>query len=203
MGTVDLYGAGGHGKVVMDILRASGIEVGCFFDDTPKVKYIEGIPVRHASAAIENGGTIIVTVGDNSIRKKIVERLGRNVEGFGKAVHPSAVVSPQAQIGYGTMVIHGAIIQTGVAVGRHCIVNTGAILDHDCNIGDYVHIGPGATLCGNVTVGDESFIGAGTTVTPGVKIGKRVVIGAGSVVLNDVPDGNVAYGNPARIQKPK
>src|SRR5699024_12712960 len=44
-------------------------------------------------------------------------------------LHPSAVVSPTATIGYGTVVMPGAYINAKASIGRHCIINTGAIID--------------------------------------------------------------------------
>ena len=67
--------------------------------------------------------------------------------------------------------------------------------------GDHVHIAPGATLSGAVQVGRLSHIGTGASVRQGVRIGERVVVGVGSVVINDVPDGMVVVGTPARPLK--
>ena len=48
-------------------------------------------------------------------------------------------------------------------------------------------------------IGDNVSLGANVTIIGGVHIGNDVVIGAGSVVVNDIPDGCVVAGNPARI----
>lgn len=54
---------------------------------------------------------------------------------------------------------------------------------------------------GDIVVGDEAWLGFGVIVLGGVRIGKGAVIGAGSVVTNDVPDGAIAIGVPARAVK--
>ena len=51
--------------------------------------------------------------------------------------------------------------------------------------------------------GKLSFIDIGATVIQGIKIGKNVTIGVASVVLKDVPDNEIAVGNPAKIIKSK
>lgn len=51
---------------------------------------------------------------------------------------------------------------------------------------------------GCIEVGDNVFIGAGTFVLPNVKIGSNVIIAAGAIVTNDVEDGIIVGGNPAR-----
>ncbi len=188
-----LYGASGHAKVIIDILNASGIAVDGMFDDDISINELMSFPVKHHW---DGESPIIVSIGNNKMRKQIVERVKCD---FGTIIHPSAIVSPKAAIGAGSVVMQGSIIQSGARVGLHCIVNTGATIDHECIIDDFVHISPQTTLCGNVHIGEGAWIGAAAVVIPGVKIGKWSVIGAGSVVVDDIPDGVVAYGNPCRI----
>jgi acetyltransferase-like isoleucine patch superfamily enzyme len=54
---------------------------------------------------------------------------------------------------------------------------------------------------GAIIIEDEAWIGFGTIVLSGVRIGKGAVVGAGSVVTQDIPDGAIAVGNPARVVK--
>lgn len=188
-----LYGAGGHARVIIDILHANQIEVKALIDDNPLIDTFSGIPVYHSATGMS---PIIVSVGDNRIRKNLAEHLSCE---FGIALHPSAILSPDIVVGKGSVVMQGAILQAGVSIGCHCIVNTGASIDHECVIEDYVHISPHSTLCGNVHVGEGSWIGASSTIIPGVHIGKWSIVGAGSVVIRDIPDNVIAYGNPCKI----
>lgn len=188
-----LYGASGHAKVIIDILEASGVQVEGLIDDNPNIDQLQGYPVRHT---FTGESPFIISIGNNKIRKQVAERLQAS---YGKAIHPSAILSPTAKIGDGTVVMQGAIIQADAKVGKHCIINTGASVDHECVIGDYVHVSPHATLCGNVHIGEGSWIGAGTTVIPNLSIGKWCIIGAGSVITEDIPDHVLAFGNPCRI----
>lgn len=192
--SINLFGASGHAKVIMDILRAQGLYVECIYDDAPHYDSIHGAPVYRASE-VSVYGPMIVSIGSNKFRKQIAERY--NVD-YAKAIHPNAIISLTSKIGDGSVVMQGAIIQSDVLIGKHCIINTGASVDHECSLGDFVHISPHATLCGNVQVGKGSWIGAGATIIPGVKIGEWCTIGAGSVVIRDIPDGMLAYGNPCR-----
>lgn len=194
MGTINLFGASGHAKVIIDIINAQGNLIGYLYDDKPHCSDIQGYRVLKASEAIVSG-PLIISIGSNRARKIISERYRLE---YAKAIHPNAIVSSSAQIGAGSVVMHGAIIQSDTLIGRHCIINTGASVDHECKIGDFVHISPHATLCGNVQVGEGSWIGAGTTVIPGIKIGKWCTIGAGSVVINDIPDNTTVVGNPCK-----
>ncbi|MDY6207029.1 MAG: acetyltransferase [Prevotella sp.] len=193
---MNLYGASGHAKVIIDILKAAGIGVGKLIDDNFLVKELNGIPVSHD---VEENEPVIISIGNNSVRKKIATQY--NHLEFGKAVHPSAIISPSVAIGEGTVVMQGAILQADSQIGKHCIINTGASVDHECIIEDYTHISPHATVCGNSHIGEGTWIGAGATVIQSVNIGKWSVIGAGSVVIEDIPDGVIAVGNPCRIIK--
>lgn len=196
-----LFGSSGCAKVIMDSLKASGKQISGLFDDNPEVKELMGYNVFGPFDEIRLGDEeLIISVGLNHIRKKIVEKLPENIR-YGKAIHPSAIISEYAFLGEGTVVMQGAVIQSGVSIGNHCIINTSASVDHDCIIDDYVHISPNATLCGAVSMGEGSQIGAGAVVIPGIKIGKWSLVAAGAVVVNDVPDHVLVLGNPARVVK--
>lgn len=196
MEIINLFGASGHAKVIMDIIEAQGNAVGGLYDDSPRFNIIHGKPVYRAKETVVRG-PLIISIGSNKIRKLISERYQVD---YSTAVSPNAIVSESAVINKGTVVMQGAIIQSDTNIGRHCIINSGASVDHECQLEDFVHVSPHATLCGNVKVGQGSWIGAGAVVIPGVEIGRWCTIGAGSVVLHDIPDGAVAYGNPCRIK---
>ena len=195
-----LYGAGGHAKVVLDILKSQNVEVDCVCDDDTELREFCGLPVFRGENA--PAGTAIVSIGENENRREIVEFLLRrgNVS-FATAVHARAIVSGSAQIGAGTVVMPGAIVNAGTRVGAHCIINSGASADHDCEIGDFAHVSPGAILCGGVSVGACAWIGAGAVVVQGISVGENSVVGAGAVVVRDVPPNVVAAGVPAKILK--
>jgi sugar O-acyltransferase (sialic acid O-acetyltransferase NeuD family) len=196
-----LYGGSGHAKVIIDCLRDSGYVVQGIFDDNPALKSMAGVEfIGPYSPGIFPALPIIISIGNNVIRKKIAQSVSHTP---GLSVHPSVLQSPSAQIGQGSVLMHGAILQADVQIGVHCIINTGASVDHDCVIDDYVHISPHTTLCGNVTVGEGSHIGAGATIIQGIKIGRWVTVGAGTVIIRDVPDYAVIVGNPGRIIKIK
>ena len=191
-----LYGASGHGKVIRDILEAQGRKVDGFIDDDLSIDELSGLPVLHSA---ENADEMIVSIGVNLTRKKVVEKL--NVKIAEAAIHPSAIISKTVEIGMGSVVMAGTAINADSKIGKHCIINTGATVDHECQIGDYAHIAPGVNLCGKVYVGEGSLIGVGSSVIPCINIGKWCIIGSGSVVVSDIPDGYLAYGNPCKLIK--
>lgn len=192
-----LYGASGHAKVIIDILNACNINISEIYDDNHnEIVSLHGINVCQPHKTNEK---IIISIGNNSVRKKL-SKSGIS-DKFGIAIHPSAIVSPYAEIGEGTVVMQGAIIQAGAKIGRHCIINTGASIDHDCIIEDYAHISPRATLCGNVHVREGTQIGVGSSIVPGITIGEWCLICAGSVVTTNIPDKCVAAGNICQVKR--
>lgn len=194
-----LYGASGHGKVVMEILEESGIIPSFIWDDAVKPP-IWSLPVVKPSliSLSPEEKEMIISIGDNSVRKKIAEKY-KTVFEFKKAIHPSARISKTSKIGHGSVVMASVVINAEAVVGEHCIINTGAVIEHDCIVGSFAHISPNATLCGNVSVGEGTHVGAGAVIIPGVKIGKWCIIGAGSVIIRDVEDSTKIVGNPGRI----
>ena len=197
-----LYGASGHGKVIIDILESiqePRIEI---WDDADKAPVWEFPVVKPFSSGTALSDKVIVGIGVNSTRKKVVEQLIGKVE-FGTAVHATSYISKRASVGEGTVVMGGVTVNPDAKIGRHCIINTNCSIDHDCIIGDYAHISPNATLSGDVQVGEGTHIGSGASAIQGVRIGKWCAIGAGAVVIRDIPDFATAVGNPARVIKVK
>lgn len=192
---MNLFGASGHAKVIIDILESQEIMIEGIFDDNQEIASLLSFPVNQSSVK----GPMIISIGNNKIRKSVSERFSDLV--YGIAIHKSALLSKYASLDIGTVMMHGAIVQAGAVVGKHCIINTGASVDHDCVIDDYVHISPQVTLCGNVHIGEGTHIGAGSVVLPGVSIGKWCVVGAGSVVSKNLPDHVLASGNRCEIKK--
>lgn len=196
-----IYGAGGHAKVVIDILEKNGVKINGLFDDNHEIKSLFNYPVWSTDELIESEKKeIIIAIGVNSTRREIVEKYRFN---YGKAIHPNTVISARSMIGEGSVVVGNVTINSDAKIGKHVIINTSSSVGHDCIIEDFVHISPNATLCGEVLVGEGTHIGAGAVIIPGVKIGKWATVGAGSVIISDVPDFSTVVGNPGRVIKNK
>ena len=196
---VNLYGASGHAKVIMDIIHSrNDIELGYLFDDNEALVSLLGVPINApAKKELLESHPIIIAIGNNKIRREVVFKYGSYVSDL--IAHGSAVISPSASIGEGTVVMAQAAVNADAIVGKYAIINTAAIVEHDCSLGDYVHVSPKAALAGNVQVGEGTHIGTGAVVIPGVRIGKWSTIGAGAVIIQDVPDGVTVVGNPGKI----
>lgn len=192
-----IYGGGRHSSVIIEIAKSLNIPIQLVFDDNEKIIDMNGIPVAKYLANTFNNEQIIMGIGDNRTRKKIIDIVKHE---FRNLIHSSAIIASTAKIGTGNLIKYSAIIEDNAKIGDHCIINTACSLGHDCVIEDFVHLSPNCAL-GAVTVGEGTHIGMGTTVIPGVKIGKWVTIGGGSVIIRDVPDYAVVVGNPGRVIK--
>lgn len=203
-GPVVVLGAGGHAKVVIELLRAGGHEVFGVLDADPTPRAVVGAQVIGDDSKLDElkaqgVARAFIAIGDNGLRL----RLGRKAQKAGfelvNAISPAACVSPSARLGVGIAIMAGAVINAETDLGDLAIINTGAVVDHDGIIGEAAHIAPGCALAGDVTVGQRAFLGVGTSVIPGRRIGDDVVIGAGACVVHDIPAGTLAMGVPARV----
>ena len=205
---VVIIGAGGHGKVALEVFLASGgFHVVGLIDPAPVAPSLFGVPVLGGDAMLpmlrrDGVEAAFVALGSNRLR----ERIGAEVAAMGfalpAAVHPSAVISPSARIGAGVAVMARAVVGTETNVRDLAIVNTAAVLDHDNLIEEAAHVAPGCALAGAVRLGARSLVGVGSAVRPGIRIGADVIIGAGSAVVADLADGMRVGGVPARPLPP-
>ena len=203
-----IWGAGGHARVVADIIELGGeYEIAAFLDDSaPRARntFLQRplFDSRDALTRLHARGVqhIVIAIGHCDVRLQLGEIARSNSFALARAVHPQAIVARDVQMGAGSVVMAGAIINPNCTIGESVIINTGARLDHDCIIEDGAHVSPGVTLAGGVIVERAAWIGVGATVSDQRRIGSRAIIGAGAVVVRDIPDNVTAYGVPARIQ---
>ncbi|GHA30385.1 acetyltransferase [Salinimicrobium marinum] len=197
---MNLYGASGHTKVIIDIVKSKNGQIDYVFDDNPEIKSILGYEVvNYPTEEMLKSKLNVIGIGNNRIRKKVADSLKGGVHPY--ISHLSAVISASAEIGDGTVIMANATINSEAQVGKHCIINTGAVVEHEVILEDYVHISPNASIAGDVQIGEGSHIGIGSSVIQGLTIGKWVTVGAGAVIIEDIPDYVTVVGNPGRIIK--
>jgi len=207
-------GAGGHAKVMIEILRMDNrYKLFGLLDPKPELqdKSVLGVPVLgddNLLPALKRDSVCHFFVGRGSIgdtrpRQHLFEMALRYGMKPVDAVHPQAIISSSAVLGEGVTIMAGAVVNACSRLGVNAIINTGAIVEHDCIIGDHVHIATGARLASTVKVGNGAHIGAGATVLQCVQIGENALVGAGAVVIRDVPPGVTVVGCPAQILQRK
>lgn len=195
---VYVLGAGGHAKVVVATLRASGCPLVGVLDDAARDGVL-GVPILGVLDALPIDASAVIAIGDNLVRAELAARFPS--ARWRSAVHPAAWVADDVALGPGSVIFAGAVVQPGAHVGAHVIVNTGASVDHDAVVDDFAHVAPGARLAGGARVGSGAFVGMGSVVLPNVAVGAWARVGAGAVVTRDVPDGATVVGVPARVRR--
>jgi len=203
---VIIIGSGGHAAVVADALLAAGRQVlGCTDSDVQRHgAQVCGLPVLGDDSVLVHHQPALVQLA-NGIGSTRAEPLRAHVQGkleargwqFTQVRHPSAIISPFAQVAASAQLMARAVVQPGAVVGDGCIVNTGAVVEHDVQLGAFVHVSCGAVLCGSVHVGAHSHIGAAAVVRQGVALGARTVVGAGAAVVRSSTGGQTLVGVPA------
>jgi acetyltransferase EpsM len=200
---VVLIGAGGHSKVIQDIVKANkDLRLHAVLDHGFKENEVKnGIifaGMDMIAGLLEEGCQFCLAIGNNGVRQKLVSEFDIPSDRYITLIHPTAVISPSAAVGNGTVVMPNAVINADTIIGDHCIVNSGAVVEHDNRLGDFFHVSPNAALAGTVTVGKGTHVGSGAIVIPGKTVGKWSVVGAGAVVVKDVGDGVTVVGVPAK-----
>ncbi len=198
---VVVYGGGGHGKAVIELLRALGTHrvVGVIDDGLPPGQNVIDVPVMGDGSAlailVEHGLKAMVNavggVGDVTSRIRVFGRIQAAGLDCPPLAHPTSFVEPSARLEDGVQVFPHAYVGSEVSLGFGTIVNTGAIVSHDCAVGKYANIAPGAMLAGGVKVGDATLIGMGVTVNLNVRIGRGARLGNSSVIKQDVPEATI------------
>jgi UDP-perosamine 4-acetyltransferase len=203
---VVIVGAGGHGRVVLEILRAVGRDrvVGFLDADESLIgSSVSGVPVLgHPQNLLKVRGKAkgaIVAVGDNRARLSYARLLRDGGLELVSAVHPSAVVMGGARMGENVVVCPQAVVGTEARLESSVIINSSAVVEHECEVGEAVHVGPGALLAGRVRVDAGAFVGLGAKVIQCLTVGAGAIVGAGAVVIRDVPANATVVGVPARV----
>lgn len=194
-----IFGGGGHGKTVIDLVRAMGNYriVGIIDDHLPEGSEVLGVPVLGGSKELaewHNRGVRLAVnavggIGSVSVRIKIFDILANAGFYCPTLVHPSAVVERSATLDAGVQVFAHAYVGSAARVGFGTVINTSAIVHHDCVVGQVVNLSPGATLAGNVRLENYVQIGMCATVNLQVTVGERSLLGNGCTVKANVPAG--------------
>ncbi|MEJ2585179.1 MAG: acetyltransferase [Robiginitalea sp.] len=209
MKNVLIFGASGHGSVVLDSLERMQEFSPVGFVDSFKEKgtKINGYEVLGTEFDLPElidrfnlvGG--IIAIGDNWGRREMAERIKRIVPDFHfiSVIHPTACIGKDVCLGNGVALLPGVIVNANSKIGDHCFLNTKASLGHDSVMEAFSSLAPGVSTGGNIYLGRGAAISMGSSVLERVRIGADSVIGAGSLVLEDVPAGVMVFGSPASV----
>lgn len=174
MTPIVLFGAGGHAKMLVEILRHSETPVAGYCDRR-KADWLTDIPqVDEDTVSAGTGRAVVGFAGVTPValrdRVAFADRLSARGFEIAAIVHERSIVSDTAELGDGCQVLAGAVVQPNARIGRLAIINTGAIVEHDAFVGDGAHVAPGAVVLGGARVGACAIVGAGAVVLPGARV---------------------------------
>ncbi|KAB6714852.1 MULTISPECIES: acetyltransferase [Roseobacteraceae] len=210
MRDIAIYGCGGFGREVLQILHALNAQepqwncLGFVVDPGfARPQSVHGLPVVDDISSLERGAraNIAIAIGAPSVRRRVAEKLGALGHVFPTLVHPRAWIGAKVSLSEGVLVCANACLTTDIIVSPHVHLNLSVTVGHDAELGAYSTISPGANISGYVTLGEGVDIGTGATVIQGISIGDGAVIGAGAAVVRSIPPHCTAVGVPAKIIK--
>ena len=203
---VFLFGYSGHAYVIIESFIAAGFTIAGYFDYHEAKTNPYQIPYFGFEGSVDvpsivKTDFVFPSVGDNTIRAKLVSFFEKYHLKQCVLIDPSAKVSNSPRIGLSTYVGINSIINAQSQIGKGVIINTAAIIEHESEVQDFCHIAPAAVLCGNVIIGKGTFIGSNAVVRNNISIWSEVILGAGSVVVKSIEEKGIWVGNPSRKVK--
>lgn len=203
-----LFPCSGNALEALDCLGTEYRAIG-FVDDSPEKQgeTLAGLPVWGREAFAQHPQAQVLAVPGNPSnyrqRLKLIASLGLPPERFARVIHPSARVSPLAEVGRNTLLMAGVVVTSNARIEDHVCVLPNSVVHHDVAIGEGTLVGSQVSLAGGVQVGSNAYIGTGTKVIHDLSLGEGCLTGLGSVVIRPVPAGKIVAGNPARELKPQ
>jgi len=158
-----ILGAGGYGQTIADVAEQLSYEVS-FLDDNSE-KAIDSC--ANFAHYIGDNTCFYPAFGNNEVRVAWLENLTEAGCDIPTIIHPTAYVTPKAEVLRGTAILPGAIVNTGCIIKSGCIINSGAVIDHGCTLEEGVHV------CLGAIVKAENHLPRCMKVEAGTVIGNR------------------------------
>ncbi|MEB8385966.1 bifunctional UDP-N-acetylglucosamine diphosphorylase/glucosamine-1-phosphate N-acetyltransferase GlmU [Rhodobacteraceae bacterium KMM 6894] len=123
------------------------------------------------------------------------------------------IIGPYARLRPGTELAEDVRVGNFVEL-KNAVLDEGAKVNHlsyigDAQVGAGANVGAGTITCNydgvmkhQTTIGARAFIGSSTMLIAPVTIGDEAMTGSGSVITQDVPEGALALGRAAQVNKP-
>lgn len=197
MKKVIIVGAGGHAAELRDYINhnnnarpADKIEVLGFMDDNrdsyKHYGFAEPFLGDIQNHQVRTDVLYLMGIANLDYRKEIIEILVAKGARFTGLIHPTAIISPLAEIDETTVISHNASVGAKAKIGKYNMLNSRCTIGHDSVIGDFNFISPQAAISGNTKIGNGNLIGTNACTIPGISIGDNNKIAAGMVIYKPV-----------------
>jgi len=139
------------------------------------------------------------TVKKNPERCEIYKKLNIPIKRFATIIHPTAVVSAKAKLGYGVVIMPLSHVGPNVILNNHTQMYAQSFIGHDSRTEEMVFLASNAKVSSNVLIKYGAHLGINCSVKEAVRVGKFAIVGMGAVVLKNVGNNEIVVGNPAKI----
>lgn len=201
-------GIGHNTPVFIDLAEACGYQIiGLYHYDCSKTGFeaygfcVQGSFDDLLACESLEGKNFLLTMGDSNIRKELFDKIIAKGGKVPSLIHPAAIVSKYASISsLGVYIGPFTYVQANSSIADNVVVLSHVNISHDTTIGQGSFIAGGCMIGAYTEVEDFTFIGQHVTSISGKvrKIGNNAFIGAGAVLTNDVREGSLVMGVPAK-----
>ena len=140
-----ILGSGSHGQEVKELAQSLRIfRKISFLDDIYPNRAIG--PCRNFEQYLDEYPVAIPAIGDTKVRMRWMEELIRARFVIPTLIHPTAIISPSAEIGTGTVICARVTVGTGAVIGKGCIVSSGATVNRNVTLNDWEYVECGETV---------------------------------------------------------
>lgn len=200
-----IVGAGTYGEAMYELAEQLGYTIAGFFDedenkagqavmDSLVLGKFSTLPTKYMK-----NRKFIIAIGNNDIRKSLMDFIVENGGETPTLIHPTAVISPSAKVGKGVYIHGNTYIWTKAIIKDFTIISPNVVIAHHTTIEAGCLISTQSSVGASVQIGEKVFIGMGATIVTGVsKIDSHTTVGAGAVVLENLDSHSVYVGVPAK-----
>jgi len=127
----------------------------------------------------------------NTVRQNLFNICKEKGYHIASYIHPTAVISKDAELGEGNIILENTLIQPFVKLGRGNLLWYNVSVAHNGQIGDFCTLAGGASLAGFVTVENNCFLGNSSMVFGRVTLAEYTLLGAMAHVKEDTQPNQV------------
>jgi acetyltransferase EpsM len=211
MKKIIIVGSGGHAAELRDYINHNNtarpkdqIEVIGFIDDNKEThqhyRFTEPFLGGIKNHKVNKEVSYLMGIANLEYRKEIIEALLAQGAKFIGLIHPTAIISPSAEIEETTVVSHNASVGAMAKIGKFNMLNSRCTIGHDSVIGDYNFISPQVAISGHTKIENGNLIGTNACTIPGISIGNNNKIAAGMIIYKPVEnDSTVLFRHKERL----
>lgn len=174
-------------------------DIDSFVDGYPVLGSISDIPRLLNEGYYFSWG--IHLIGNNYVTASLFENISIPDERWATIIHKSAFIDESVVLDPGVFIMYNSYIAPRSHIGKCTMIKANTNIGHDVNVGEISHIAMGATVVSCSKIGYCSDIAVGSTVLANKSIGDYAMLGASSLATNDIPNGEIYVGSPARFLK--